>query len=124
MSLTDAGIAPADVCFVNAHGTATRDNDRVEGGVLARVFGSAVKVLSAKGFTGHTLGAAGGLEAAFTALALREGWVPASLGFENQDPEIPVAALRERTVVSGRWAVSTSLAFGGNNASLVMGLCA
>lgn len=124
VSLTDAGITPDEVCFVNAHGTATRDNDKVEGGVLARVFGPAIRILSTKGFTGHTLGAAGGLEAAFTALALREGWIPASPGFENQDAEIPIGAVRERTAISGRWAVSTSLAFGGNNASLVIGRCA
>jgi 3-oxoacyl-(acyl-carrier-protein) synthase len=78
-------------------------------------------MLSTKGFTGHTLGAAGALEAAFTALALREGWIPASVGFENQDEDIPIGAVRERTNVSARYAVSTSLAFGGNNASLVIG---
>lgn len=121
LSLRDAGIAPADVAFVNAHGTATRDNDKVEGAVLARVFGPAVKVLSTKGYTGHTLGAAGALEAAFTALALREGWIPPSAGFENKDDEIPVGAVRERSAIAGAWAVSTSLAFGGNNASLVIG---
>jgi 3-oxoacyl-[acyl-carrier-protein] synthase II len=124
ISLTDAGVMPADICFVNAHGTATRDNDKVEGGVLARMFGLDIKVLSTKGFTGHTLGAAGGLEAAFTLLALREGWIPASPGFETRDEDIPIGAVRERTAISGRWAVSTSLAFGGNNASLVIGRCA
>ena len=120
-SLADAGIGASDVAFVNAHGTATRDNDKVEGTVLARVFGPGIGVLSTKGYTGHTLGAAGGLEAAFTALALREGWVPASAGFTSQDEEIPLGALRERKAVEGRWGVSTSLAFGGNNASLVIG---
>lgn len=120
-SLGDAGIGPSDVAFVNAHGTATRDNDKVEGAVLARVFGPAVKVVATKGYTGHTLGAAGALEAAFTALGLREGWIPASPGFVHKDDEIPLGAVRERTPVSGAWAVSTSLAFGGNNASLVIG---
>jgi len=120
-SLDQAGIAPESIGFVNAHGTATRDNDKVEGGVLARMFGPGIKVLSTKGFTGHTLGAAGALEAVFTALALREGWIPASAGFENRDDEIPIGAVRERTDLSARYAVSTSLAFGGNNASLVIG---
>ncbi len=124
ISLTDAGIAPSEITFVNAHGTATRDNDKVEGGVLARMFGPDIRVLSTKGFTGHTLGAAGALEAAFTALALSEGWIPASPGFENQDAEIPIGAVRERTTISGRWALSTALAFGGNNAALVIGRCA
>ncbi len=120
-ALREAGIAPADADFVNAHGTATRDNDRVEGTVLARVFGDDVTFLSTKGFTGHTLGAAGALEAVFTAMALREGWIPASAGFTNRDEEIPVQPVREMTEVKGRYAVSTSLAFGGNNAALVIG---
>ena len=121
ISLAQAGIQPGAVSFVNAHGTATRDNDKVEGSVLARVFGPDIKALSTKGFTGHTLGAAGALEAAFTALALRDGWIPASPGFENKDDEIPIGAVRSRTSLAGRYAVSTSLAFGGNNASLVIG---
>lgn len=120
-SLARAGLEPADISFINAHGTATRDNDKVEGGVLARLFGPAVKVLSTKGFTGHTLGAAGAVEAVFTALALREGWIPASPGFDNRDPEIPIGAVREETAIAGRYALSTSLAFGGNNAAVVIG---
>lgn len=120
-SLKQAGVSVADIGFVNAHGTATRDNDKVEGAVLARLFGGDVKVVATKGFTGHTLGAAGALEAAFTALALRDGWIPASPGFENKDDEIPIGAVRERTAVVSRYAVSTSLAFGGNNAALVIG---
>lgn len=121
ISLDEAGIPSRDICFVNAHGTATRDNDKVEGNVLARVFGAEINVLSTKGYTGHTLGAAGALEAAFTALALRERWIPRSAGFENKDDEIPIVAVRERTAVEGRYAISMSLAFGGNNASLVIG---
>jgi len=120
-SLKQAGLSTTDIGFVNAHGTATRDNDKVEGAVLARVFGAGVKVVATKGFTGHTLGAAGALEAAFTALALRDGWIPASPGFENKDDEIPIGVVRERTSITSRYAVSTSLAFGGNNASLVIG---
>ena len=78
-------------------------------------------MLSTKGYTGHTLGAAGGLEAVFAAAALREGWIPASAGFVNRDETIPIAPVRERTAVGGAYAVSTSLAFGGNNAVLVIG---
>jgi 3-oxoacyl-(acyl-carrier-protein) synthase len=120
-ALAEAGIAPQDVGFVNAHGTGTTDNDQVEGRVLAEVFGPELKMLSTKGYTGHTLGAAGGLEAVFTAAGLREGWIPASAGFLNQDDNIPLAPVREKTPVSGRYAVSTSLAFGGNNAAIVIG---
>ncbi len=120
-ALAEAGIEPGEVSFVNAHGTGTNDNDLVEGNTLASVFGAGLTMLSTKGFTGHTLGAAGGLEAVFTAAGLREGWIPASAGFQNRDETISLAPVREKTAVSGRYAVSTSLAFGGNNAALVIG---
>jgi len=120
-ALSGAGVAPGDVAFVNAHGTATRDNDRVEGAVLARVFGKACRVYSSKGYTGHTLGAAGALEAVFAAMGLRHGWIPASVGFTEQDPDIPLSPVREVTEIEGRCALSTSLAFGGNNSALVFG---
>ncbi len=120
-ALAEAGIKPEEICFVNAHGTGTTDNDLVEGKVLGRMFGPDLKVLSTKGFTGHTLGAAGGLEAAFTAAGLSEGWIPSSPGFRNKDEEIPLTPVREETMIKGRYALSTSLAFGGNNAALVLG---
>lgn len=119
-ALAQAKISPEDVSFVNAHGTATRDNDLVEGNVFARVFGPHVKFLSTKGFTGHTLGAAGGLEAVFTAAAFRSGWIPASAGFAHADDNIPVRPINERTRIEGHFAVSTSLAFGGSNAAIVV----
>lgn len=119
-ALSDAGITLADVSFVNAHGTATTDNDLVEGRLLGKIFGAGLKMLSTKGYTGHTLGAAGGMEAVFSAAALREGWIPASAGFENRDENIPVAPVVRKTTVDGRYALSTSLAFGGNNAALVL----
>lgn len=121
MALAEAGIGPEAVAFVNAHGTGTQDNDLVEGGVLARLFGSELKFLSTKGYTGHTLGAAGGLEAVLTAAGLQEGWIPASAGFVAPDDAIPLTPVTARTAISGRYALSTSLAFGGNNAALVIG---
>ena len=120
-ALKESGIKPEDVIFVNAHGTATVENDKVEGKVLANIFGPGLKMLSTKGFTGHTLGAAGGLEAVFTAAALQEGWLPASIGFSNKDDAIPVIPVMEVTKINGRFALSTSLAFGGNNAALLLG---
>jgi 3-oxoacyl-(acyl-carrier-protein) synthase len=120
-ALAEAGLGAREISFVNAHGTGTTDNDLVEGKVLGRIFGPDLKVLSTKGFTGHTLGAAGGLEAAFTAAGLSEGWIPSSPGFRDQDDEIPVTPVREETRIQGRYALSTSLAFGGNNAALVLG---
>ncbi|MBI5664930.1 MAG: beta-ketoacyl-[acyl-carrier-protein] synthase family protein [Nitrospirae bacterium] len=120
-ALSDSGIKPGDISFVNAHGTATQDNDLVEGSTLGRIFGTDLNVLSTKGYTGHTLGAAGGLEAVFSAAALREGWIPASAGFFNKDENIPLIPVTERADVRGDYALSTSLAFGGNNAALVFG---
>ena len=120
-ALSEAALDPGDIAFVNAHGTATATNDRVEGAVLDRVFGGSCPVCSTKGFTGHTLGAAGGLEAVFTALGLREGWIPATAGFVNPDGAIPLVPTQEVTAIDGRYAVSTSMAFGGNNSALILG---
>ncbi len=120
-ALTTAGCAPDDIGFINAHGTATATNDAIEGTVLARVFGTDCVLSATKGYTGHTLGAAGGVEAGFTALGLREGWIPASAGYKNRDTSIPVAPVTRMTNVTGRYALSTSLAFGGNNSALVLG---
>lgn len=119
-ALAAAKVTPEEIGFVNAHGTGTTDNDLVEAATLARVLGNEVRFLSTKGFTGHTLGAAGGLEAAFTALALRHGEVPASAGFAEVDPEIGLRPVGAPTSVDRDHAVSTSLAFGGGNAALIL----
>lgn len=121
-ALVQAGIQPSDIAFINAHGTSTPDNDKVEGRTLLRMFGGDIKVLSTKGYTGHTLGAAGGIEAVFTAAGLREGWIPGSAGFQTVDEEIELIPTTEKTEINGRYALSTSLAFGGNNAALVIGM--
>jgi 3-oxoacyl-(acyl-carrier-protein) synthase len=120
-AMDEAGIAAGAVAFVNAHGTGTQDNDQVEGRVLAELFGPEIKVLSTKGYTGHTLGAAGGIEAVYTACNLRDGWIPASAGFRERDERIPLAPVGKNTRISGAYALSTSLAFGGNNAALIIG---
>jgi len=120
IALNNAKIKPEDVSFINVHGTATRENDKSEGLVLKEVFGREVKFTSTKGFTGHTLGAAGGLEAIFTALSLSCGWIPSSVGFMNMDPDIGISPVSKKTQIEGRYALSTSLAFGGNNSALVI----
>jgi 3-oxoacyl-(acyl-carrier-protein) synthase len=120
-ALGRSNVDAADVAFINAHGTATQDNDRAEGKVIARLFGTNTPFLSTKGFTGHTLGAAGGLEAAFALMGLREGWIPGSAGFSNPSEDVAVMPVRRVTEISGRYAVSTSLAFGGNNAAVLIG---
>jgi 3-oxoacyl-[acyl-carrier-protein] synthase-1/3-oxoacyl-[acyl-carrier-protein] synthase II len=117
-ALAQSGTSPAEIAFVNAHGTGTPDNDRVESRVLAAVL-PGVTFLSTKGYTGHTLGAAGAIEATFTVACLERGRVPANAGFAEADPELPVTPVREATAVSGRLALSQSLAFGGNNAVVV-----
>ncbi|MFE0132903.1 beta-ketoacyl-[acyl-carrier-protein] synthase family protein [Streptomyces sp. NPDC059037] len=120
-ALADAGVAPSDVDHVNAHGTSTPMNDLTEARALRQVLGGRPAVTSTKGVTGHTLAAAGAVEAAYTALALRHGEVPPTANVTELDPEIDV------DVVTGtarqaplEVAVSTSLGFGGHNAALVL----
>ena len=115
-ALAQAG--ESTIAFVNAHGTATPDNDRIEGRALAEIFGN-TPVLSTKGWTGHTLGAAGAIEAVFTIMGLCAGRIPGTAGLRDKDVEIPANASPDAREVSGHCAVSTSLAFGGCNAVLV-----
>lgn len=111
---------PAAIAFVNAHGTGTPENDRVETRVLAEVL-PGVPFLSTKGYTGHTLGAAGAIEAVFTAACLELGKIPANVGFTTPDPELGGTPVTEVTSFSGRVALSESLAFGGNNSVIILG---
>jgi 3-oxoacyl-[acyl-carrier-protein] synthase II len=118
-ALETAGVSAEEIAFINAHGTSTRENDKIEGAVLRDLFPDR-PVFSTKGYTGHTLGAAGGLEAVFCALGLREGWIPASAGFQTLDEEIGFFPTLGKTEINGCCALSTSLAFGGSNAALVI----
>ncbi len=110
----------ADIGFINAHGTGTPDNDRVESNVLYEMLPD-VPFLSTKGCTGHTLGAAGAIEAAFTIACLEAQKIPASAGFTTPDPELLWSQVQDETDLNGSIAISQSLAFGGNNAVLVFG---
>jgi 3-oxoacyl-[acyl-carrier-protein] synthase-1/3-oxoacyl-[acyl-carrier-protein] synthase II len=110
---------PEKVAFVNAHGTGTAENDRVEGQTLAEVL-PGIPFCSTKGYTGHTLGAAGAIEAAFTIACLEAGAIPANVGFTEPDPEIGTAPVTGNTKINGTSALSLSLAFGGNNAALML----
>jgi 3-oxoacyl-(acyl-carrier-protein) synthase len=118
-ALEESGIGPDKIDFINAHGTATPDNDKVEGKVAGELFGNRIKMVSTKGYTGHTLGAAGGIEAVYAVAGLMEGWIPGNAGFRTFDEEIGISPVIEKTSVRGSYAISTSLAFGGNNAALV-----
>ncbi len=117
-ALTACNKTAADIGFINAHGTGTPDNDRVESEVLYEML-PGVPFLSTKGCTGHTLGAAGAIEAAFTVACLEAQKIPPSAGFTTPDPALPWSPVQYETVVNGSIAISQSLAFGGNNAVLV-----
>ena len=119
-ALEESGMRPGDIAFINAHGTGTPDNDRVESKVLHDLF-PGVPFYSTKGGTGHTLGAAGAIEAAFTIASLKAGVIPPSAGFNERDPELPAHPVEQKTAVGGRVALSQSLAFGGTNAVLIFG---
>lgn len=118
-ALLHANIDPDHIAFINAHGTATRDNDITEGKVFKELFDKDIKFLSTKGFTGHTLGAAGAIEAIFTIMSLEEKWIPKNYGFEVYDEEIGLAPVSKVTEIGKSAAISTSLAFGGNNSVLI-----
>lgn len=122
-ALADADLAGADVDHVNAHGTSTVLNDLIEGHALSRVLGDRPLVTSTKAVTGHTLGAAGGIETALTVLALEEQTVPPTVNLTTPDPGLPpgldlVRGSARRAPL--RCAVKTSLGFGGHNAALVL----
>lgn len=120
-ALDAAGLAPRDIGYVNAHGTATPANDRAEAAALASVFGvHAVPVSSSKGITGHTLGACGVVDAIVTAGALENELLPPSAMLRELDADLPVDVLREARPARGiRHAMSNNFGFGGSNCSLV-----
>ena len=123
MALNDAGVSPQEVDYINAHGTSTPLNDAIETNAIKTVFNShskRVAVSSTKSMTGHLLGAAGGVEAIFTILAIREGIIPPTTNYETPDPEcdldyVPNIARKADIKV----ALSNSFGFGGTNASLL-----
>jgi 3-oxoacyl-[acyl-carrier-protein] synthase I len=120
-ALAVAHLTPADIDYVNLHGTGTPSNDAAEGCAVSGLFGRAVKASSTKGATGHTLGAAGALEAVICAIALEQGLMPGSVNTGSLDPAIELAYLREnRADVPLRRALSNSFGFGGSNCSLVL----
>jgi 3-oxoacyl-[acyl-carrier-protein] synthase-1/3-oxoacyl-[acyl-carrier-protein] synthase II len=119
-ALAQAGLSPEAVDFINVHGTATRHNDLAEGGFIAANF-PRVRVVATKGVTGHTLGAAGGLEAVFTVLSLAKGRLPISRGFSEADPEIGIEPTRAIEEGNYGCALSFSLGFGGINSVLCLG---
>lgn len=120
-ALHDAGVAPDEVDYVNAHGTSTPAGDLAEAKALRRLFGSRVPLVgSIKGVVGHLMGAAGATEAIVSLEAMRRGVLPPSVNFLDEDPEIALPVLRERRTGTFRIALSNSFGFGGQNAALVL----
>jgi 3-oxoacyl-[acyl-carrier-protein] synthase II len=124
MALNDAGLNPDEIGYINAHGTSTDYNDKFETMAIKKVFGEhayKVAVSSTKSMTGHLLGAAGGIEAIFTALAIKEGIVPPTINYETPDPDcdldyVPNEARKQEIQA----AISNSLGFGGHNATIAL----
>ena len=123
-ALAQAGLRPAQVDYLNLHGTATPGNDAAEDRAVCAVFGSGTPCSSTKGYTGHTLGAAGGVEAGIALLALEHGLAPPSLNLRTLDPALHARLLREPLQADLRVVASNSFGFGGSNASLVFGAAA
>ncbi len=124
MALTDGGVAAEEVEYINAHGTSTVLNDAGETAAIRKVFGDhadRLMVSSTKSMTGHMLGAAGAVEAGITALALRDGFVPATINYAEPDPrcDLDVVPGSGRNAAI-RYALSNSLGFGGHNASILL----
>ncbi len=120
LAMTDAGLEPGDVGYVNAHGTGTDLNDRTEGGVFARIFGDDQPAVSSiKGRTGHALGASGAVEAVAAVQAIARREMPPNIGLTEQDPDIPLTDIvREPRAWEPTAVLSTSFGFGGHNTVL------
>ena len=124
LALADGGVSPDQVDYINAHGTSTHLNDSGETAAVKTVFGDwAYKLMmsSTKSMTGHMLGAAGAVEAIFTALSLRDGYAPATIHYQVPDEECDLDVVpntgRKADI---RYAMSNSLGFGGHNGSILM----
>ena len=120
-ALSMAGLQPSEIDYINLHGTATQSNDAAEAKAVGQLFGRATPCSSTKGATGHTLGAAGGVEAVICALALRHGLLPAGLNTRQLDPALGLDYLLENREQPVSRVLSNSFGFGGTNCSLVFG---
>ena len=125
-ALRNAGLAPSDIDYINAHGTSTPLGDLIEAGAVRRLLGDAVAdvaMSSTKSATGHLLGAAGAIEAIYTVLAIKTGDLPPTLNLQNPEEEmagfdlVPLKTKKKKV----RYAMSNSFGFGGTNASLILG---
>jgi 3-oxoacyl-[acyl-carrier-protein] synthase-1 len=120
-ALQRAHLSPADIDYINLHGTASQKNDEVEAKVVADLFPPTTFASSTKGWTGHTLGAAGIVEAAISLLALEHGVMPGTLNSQTLDPACGPQVRLDNAERKARHALSFSFGFGGSNCVLVFG---
>jgi 3-oxoacyl-[acyl-carrier-protein] synthase-1 len=120
-ALLAAGLDAPAIDYINLHGTATPSNDRAESHAVAGIFGAATPGSSTKGATGHTLGAAGALEAVICAIGLTEGFMPGGVHTTTVDPSLDAQYLKDNRRAPLSRVLSNSFGFGGTNCSLILG---
>ncbi|WP_241665430.1 beta-ketoacyl-[acyl-carrier-protein] synthase family protein [Teichococcus oryzae] len=120
-ALDSAGLPPEAIGYINLHGTGTRANDAMEDRAVSQLFGAGVPCSSTKGWTGHTLGASGALEAVIAALCLEDGLIPGCLGVEAADPDFTSDIATGNRAAPLARVLSNSFGFGGSNCSLILG---
>jgi 3-oxoacyl-(acyl-carrier-protein) synthase len=120
-ALDDAGMRAEDIDYINLHGTGTPDNDLAEAKAVHRLFADPPSLSSIKGASGHSLAAAGALEAVVAAIAVTKDFRPANTGFEQADPALDLQPLTEPVNTATKAVLSNSFGFGGNNGSLLIG---
>ena len=124
LAIKDAGISPDEIDYINAHGTSTKYNDHFETEAIKDALGDAAyktAVSSTKSMTGHMLGAAGAVEAIICAKAISDGYIPATINYENSDPDCDLDIVPNKGRNGEiRYAMSNSLGFGGHNATVIL----
>jgi 3-oxoacyl-[acyl-carrier-protein] synthase I len=120
-ALTAAALEPGDIDYINLHGTGTPSNDRSESQAVTSIFGPTTPCSSTKGATGHTLGAAGALEAVISAVSIKSGLMPGGVGSTHIDPTLTAHYIKDNRRTSVKRVLSNSFGFGGTNCSLIFG---
>jgi 3-oxoacyl-[acyl-carrier-protein] synthase-1 len=120
-ALAAASMEPGDIDYINLHGTGTPSNDRSESQAVTSIFGPTTPCSSTKGATGHTLGAAGALEAVISALSIQNGLMPGGVHTSRVDPTLTAHYIKENRRAAVRRVLSNSFGFGGTNCSLILG---